>query len=213
MLLAVGRWHQHAHVLSDHRSFSMAEQALGCSIEGLNDAAVVDHDHRIGHGIEHRPQMRLAGAEIAGGLPIVDAGTVELLAEPGDADADRGEDGGFHELGPGQILHSAGENAGHKAESGGEQTGAQSTDTGGEQNGRDEEEEGAVPVQQGPEPKQEQKQDTDYRDSEPIMRRGRASRLKCSCRSCQLAGFRKWAHSRHLARLNCVMLGRKKTLG
>ena len=64
--------------------------------------------------------------------------------------------------------------------SSGEQTGAQSADTGGKQNGRDEEEEGAVPVQQGPEPKQEQKQETDCRDSEPIMRRGRASRLKRS---------------------------------
>jgi hypothetical protein len=37
-----------------------------------------------------------------------------------------------------------------------------------------------VPVQQGPEPKQKQKQETDCRDGEPIMRRGRASRLKCS---------------------------------
>ena len=61
-----------------------------------------------------------------------------------------------------------------KAESGGEQTGAQSADTGGKQNGRDEEEEGAVPVQQGPEPKPEQKQETDGRDSEPIMRRERS---------------------------------------
>ena len=82
--------------------------------------------------------------------------------------------------GSGQILDAASENAGHKAESGGEQTGTQSADTGGKQNGRDEEKEGAVPVQQRSEPKQEQKQETDCRDSEPIMRRGRASRLKRS---------------------------------
>ena len=180
MLLAEGRRHQHAHVLSNHRSFGMAEQALGGGIEGLNDAAVVDHHRGVGHGVEHRPEMRLAGAKIARGFLIVHAGAVELLAEPGDADADGGEDRGFHELGPGQILDAASENAGHKAESSGEQTGSQSTDTGGKQNGRDEEEKGAVPVQQGAEPKQEQKQETDCRDGEPIMRRGRASRLKRS---------------------------------
>ena len=160
MLLAEGRWHEHVHILSNHRSFSMAEQTLGGGIEGLNDAAIVDHHRRVGDGIEHRPQMRLAGAKIAGGLLIMDAGAVELLAEPGDADADGGEDRGFHELGPGQILHAAGENAGHKAERSGEQTWSQSADTGGKQNGRDEEQEGAVPVQQRTEPKPEQEQET-----------------------------------------------------
>ena len=46
---------------------------------------------------------------IAGGLPIVDAGAVKLLAEPGDADADCGEDRCFHDLGHGQIADATDE--------------------------------------------------------------------------------------------------------
>ena len=89
----------------------MAEQTFGGGIEGLDDAAFVDHDRRVRHGIENRAQMRLAGAEIAGGLLIVDAGAVELLAEPGDADADGGEDRGLDDLGLSEIVDAADENA------------------------------------------------------------------------------------------------------
>ena len=169
----------------------MAEQTLGGGVEGLNDAPVVDHHRRVGHGIEHRPQMRLAGAEDAGGLPIVDAGAVELLAEPGDADADGGEDRCFHDLGHGEIADATDKDPGEKTESRGEQTGPQSADTGGKQNGRDEEQEGAVPVQQRTEPEPEQEQCSDGHDSEPIMRRSGARKLKCSRQFRQLAGFGK----------------------
>ena len=103
------------------------------------------------------------------------AGAAELLAEPGDADADGGEDRGFDDLRLGQILHAANENARDHAESGGEQSRTQSADAGGEQNGRDEEEEGGVAVQPWTEPNPEQKQQGDGPDSEPIMRGSRCA--------------------------------------
>jgi hypothetical protein len=135
--------------------------------------------------------MRLAGAEIAGGLPIVDAGAVELLAEPGDADADCREDRCFHDLGHGEIADATDKYPGEKTERRGEQAGPQSADTGGKQDGRDEEQEGAVPVQQRTKPEPEQEQCSDGHDSEPIVRRSGARKLKCSRQFRQLAGFGK----------------------
>ena len=149
MLLAEGRGHEHLHILSNDLIFPTSEQTLGSGIERLNDTPVVDHHRRVRHGIEHRPEMRLAGAEDAGGLPIVDAGAVKLLAEPGDADADGGKNRDLDEFGCGQGLCAAGENARQHAESRGEQAGAQSADTGGKQNGRDEQQEGAIRMQVG----------------------------------------------------------------
>ena len=41
----------------------VAEQPLGGVAEELHDAALVDHDHRIGNRLQDRAQMRLAGAQ------------------------------------------------------------------------------------------------------------------------------------------------------
>ena len=205
MLLAKGRGHEHLHILSNQRRFSVAEQALGGRVEGLNDALLADHDRRIGHGVENRPQMRLTGAEIASGRLIMDAGAVELLAEPGDADADAGKDRDFYDLGHRQIVEAPDENAGDETESGRDQAGPQSTDAGGKQDRRDEQKERPVPMEKGVKPEPEQKRGSDGHDREPILRRSGARRGDRSCQSRQLAGLRKQTHSKHLARRDCVM--------
>ena len=53
----------------------VAEQPLGRGAEGLDDAALVDHDHRVGHGVEDRAQQRLPFLEAGlGALRIGDVG-------------------------------------------------------------------------------------------------------------------------------------------
>src|SRR5262245_63599358 len=62
MLLAKRRRLEHAHIATDNRSLAKAEQALGGGVERLDDSLFADHDRGVGHGIEHRAQMRLARA-------------------------------------------------------------------------------------------------------------------------------------------------------
>ena len=44
----------------------IAEQPLGGAREGLDDARLVDDDHRVGHGVEDRAKMRFARAGVGG---------------------------------------------------------------------------------------------------------------------------------------------------
>ena len=69
----------------------ITEQPLGGRAERLNDPALVDHDHRIRHGIQDRLQMGLPPESVAracGGPPTV---AVQLLSAPRSAGADEAE--------------------------------------------------------------------------------------------------------------------------
>ena len=52
--------HQHAHVPSDRLARRVAEQDFRRGAEGLDGPFWINHDHRIGHGIQDRLEMRLA---------------------------------------------------------------------------------------------------------------------------------------------------------
>src|SRR3954471_19096412 len=60
MARAVWFWHQLADVEADRLFLGVAEQPLGCRAEELDGAAAVDHDHRVGHGVQDRAEMLLA---------------------------------------------------------------------------------------------------------------------------------------------------------
>src|SRR6266511_4866565 len=91
VILPIGRRHQYLDVFSNHFRRGVAEQPLGCRAERLHDSALVDHDHRIWHGIQDRREMSLACKRLpraGGGLNTV---ALQLLSAPGDARADHRE--------------------------------------------------------------------------------------------------------------------------
>jgi len=51
---AIGRGHQHLHVLAQRFRRRIAEKPLRRAREGLHDAGLVDHDHRFGNGVQNR---------------------------------------------------------------------------------------------------------------------------------------------------------------
>ena len=101
---------------------------------------LVDDDRRVRHGIEHRAEMRLARPQIACGSGR-GGGCGRLLAGPGDADADDGEDHRFDDLRPAWICDAADEDPRDQTERSRHQARAQSAGARREQNGRDEQEE------------------------------------------------------------------------
>ena len=80
--LAIGRRHQHADVLADHLVRAVAEQPLGRRAERLHDPALVDDDHRVGHGVEDRLEMGLARRGVPGALQRLKPTRSEPLAKP-----------------------------------------------------------------------------------------------------------------------------------
>jgi hypothetical protein len=72
----------------------VAEQSLGCGAERAHDAALVDNDHGIRNRVEDRLQLCFAGEELSLLHCGAQAGAVQLLATPGDANAHDGEGGG-----------------------------------------------------------------------------------------------------------------------
>ena len=60
MVLAMGRGHEHLDVAPDHLAGGVAEQLFRRGAEGLDDAALVDRDDRVGRGFEDGAQPRLA---------------------------------------------------------------------------------------------------------------------------------------------------------
>ena len=64
----------------------VAEQALRGRAERLHHAVLVDHDHRVGNGVQNRPEVRLAREHVvcAGARP--QPGALQMLAEQGYAD-------------------------------------------------------------------------------------------------------------------------------
>ena len=66
VLFPVGLRHQHPDVLAADLVCRVAEQAFRGRAEELDGAALVDHDHRVGHGLEDRAQQRqFAGGQVA----------------------------------------------------------------------------------------------------------------------------------------------------
>ena len=176
----------------------MAKQSLGGGIERPDDAAVVDHHRRVRHGIENRTKMCLARPQIAGGLLIVAADAVKLLAEPGDAYADDRE---YRRLPDLRLIDAADDNPGDQTESCRHQTWAQSADARREQNGRDEQEKCPVSVQPRTKPEPQQKQQGNRRDSEPVVRCSRLRIEDQPSQSFKIAGFGLKRHSTHPATL------------
>ena len=120
----------------------MAEQAFGRSIEGLNQPPLADDHGRVGDGVEDRAEMRFARHQVLRCFPIANSRAAELLAEPGDARPDHGEDDRLEDPGVGQLAGADEEHAEDDAEGGRQQPRAKPTETGGEQDGRDEDNEG-----------------------------------------------------------------------
>ena len=54
---SVWRRHEHLDVLLEDLFGRVAEQALGCRAEGLNETVLVDDDHCVRDGFQDRPQM------------------------------------------------------------------------------------------------------------------------------------------------------------
>ena len=64
MLGPVGFGHEHPDVPPDHFLGAISEQFRRRGAEGRHQAPLVDHDHRLGHGVEDRTQVRLARREL-----------------------------------------------------------------------------------------------------------------------------------------------------
>ena len=88
--LAFVAGHQKADIAPLHVCLAIAEQSLGSRAERQDDAAIVDHDHRVGHGGEDRADMQFALApRLLDGMALRDvldalteaAGRVGLVAQ------------------------------------------------------------------------------------------------------------------------------------
>ncbi len=62
----------------------VAEEALGGARKRIDDAVIVDDDHRIGDGVENELEVRLARQKAAVALRLRAAGALQLRAEPDD---------------------------------------------------------------------------------------------------------------------------------
>ena len=60
VVFTIWRGHHDLDVLADHLFGGVAEQPLSGRAERLHDAAFVDHDHGVRHGIEDRLDVRFA---------------------------------------------------------------------------------------------------------------------------------------------------------
>ena len=88
---AVGRRHQHLHVLAERLGRRVAEEPLRRARERLHRAGLVDDDHGLRDGVEDRAEMRFAGARIRGGARRVGPHAMQPFAAAGDRRADHRE--------------------------------------------------------------------------------------------------------------------------
>src|SRR5258708_14612998 len=91
VIFSVGRRHQRLDVFSNHFRRAIAEQPFRRRAERLHVSALVDHDHRIRHGIEDRREMSLARKRVpraAGGSNTV---ALQPPSPPADAYSDQPE--------------------------------------------------------------------------------------------------------------------------
>ena len=109
--------------------------------------SLVDHDHRVGHGIEDRREMsrpRKSVIRAGRGLhPIA----LQLLSAPGHACPDQDECNGVDDFGNRKVRKVGDhEEAEHGAEAGGQQARSQPAESGSDQNRGDEEQIGRIPL-------------------------------------------------------------------
>src|SRR4029079_1847808 len=113
--------HQHGHVLAGDAGFLIAEQSLGSRAERLDGPLLVDNDGRIGNRVEDRAEMRFARPQILRMAQVANAREAKLLAEPGDTDADNGEDDGLEHRGLREMAAPYKQDAERDAQRRGEQ--------------------------------------------------------------------------------------------
>jgi hypothetical protein len=101
----------------------------------VHDSVLVDHDHRIRHGIKDRREMSLArkGVSRAGGGS--NAVTLQLLSAPGDARSDHREQSSIDDFRRRNAgRHRDDEEAEHDAEAGCQQSRSESAQAASGQN-------------------------------------------------------------------------------
>ena len=73
--------HQHCDVLADHLARGIAEDEFGGGAERGDDAVLIHYDHRVGDGVEDRPEMVFAADDRRFGRLLV-RDVADDLAEP-----------------------------------------------------------------------------------------------------------------------------------
>ena len=147
VILPVGSRHQALDVRADDFRRGKAEQPLGCGAEGLDDPALIDHDHRVGHGIEDRGEVSRARMGVVRAGCRLNTVALELLSAPGNACSDQDECNGVDDFGNRKVRKGRDhEEAEDGAEGGGQQARSQPAETGSDQNRGDEEQIRRIPL-------------------------------------------------------------------
>ncbi len=145
VILAIGRRHQPVDVGPEHLAGGIAEQALGCGAERLDETLFIDDDHRVGNGVEDRFEVCLPGERIRFAGEGTQATALQLLANPRNANADQRKDDIVKDLrGPKHRVWLEGEKHDPGAERGGKEPRTQPADAGRDQDRRDEEQVGGL---------------------------------------------------------------------
>ena len=110
--------------------------------------SLVDHDHRVGHGIEDRREVSRACMSVIRADRRLHTIALQLLSAPGHACPDQDECNGVDDFGNRKVRKVRDhEEAEHGAEAGGQQARSQAAETGSDQNRGDEEQIGRIPLQ------------------------------------------------------------------
>ena len=169
VVLPVGRRHQALDVRADDFRRRKAEQPLGRRAEGMDDAVLIDHDHRVGHGIEDRREVGRARKSVIRAGRRLHPIALQLLAAPGHACPDQDECNGVDDFGNRKVREVRDhEEAEDGAEAGGQQARSQAAETGSDQDRGDEEQIGRIPLQDRGEPDAGNESDGHCERSHPV---------------------------------------------
>ena len=109
--------------------------------------SLVDHDHRVGHGIEDRREVSRACVSVVRADRRLHTIALQLLSAPGHACPDQDECNGVDDFGNRKVRKVRDhEEAEDGAEAGGQQARSQPAETGSDQNRGDEEQIGRIPL-------------------------------------------------------------------
>ena len=148
VVLPVGSRHQALDIRPDDFGRGKAEQPLGRRAERMDDSSLVDHDHRVGHGIEDRREVSRACVSVVRADRRLHTIALQLLSAPGHACPDQDECNGVDDFGNRKVRKGRDhEEAEDGAEGGGQQARSQAAETGSDQNRGDEEQIGRIPLQ------------------------------------------------------------------
>ena len=147
VVLPVGSRHQALDIRPDDFRRGKAEQPLGRRAERMDDSVLVDHDHRVGHGIEDRREVGRACVSVVRADRGLHPIALQLLSAPGHACADQDECNGVDDFGNRKVRKVRDhEEAEDGAEAGGQQARSQPAESGSDQNRGDEEQIGRIPL-------------------------------------------------------------------